>query len=531
MPRRGSISTKVPSAHGARGARRRAAWLLALLLPLPCLAGTARAAATPRVDGALSLNAALELALANDPEIALQQTQLDTAQGALLIAGSPFEPLLSLSSSRDQALTPLTDTTHETLTTLDENVGYSQKLRSGLVLQPAFDLAQTEISGLGTANVGTFSFTVRQPLLRGRGVAVADAPEIAARREVEASDLDLQQTIAGRLEAVAEQYWATRAAAYNLDILVRGEEDAGALLDTTRRLVQGDQQPAADLVQVEANLAAKQAARIGGDLAFAQARLELGRRIGLSALEIAALPAPGDPFPEVAPFAADPARERQEIELALRLRPDLRAARQRRSESQVLLRAARDQRKPQLDLVLGLSYAGVATEDGAPAFFSSFYSNPVGLSSSALLSLSWPVRGVLARGEVMQAEAADSARALMVAAAEKEIGAGVPSALAGVRQNALQLARASQAVELFQRAVTNEERKLRAGTSTLIDVITQRDRLTVAAQSATASRFALASSIAQLRFETGSLIAVSGRRGVVEVSRFVTLPMPESESP
>jgi outer membrane protein TolC len=77
--------------------------------------------------------------------------------------------------------------------------------------------------------------------------------------------------------------------------------------------------------------------------------------------------------------------------------------------------------------------------------------------------------------------------------------------LDAVTRGAQQLERATEAVRLFERAVENEEKKLRAGTSTLIDVISQRDRLTSARQSRVSAHLALAVAVARLRFETGTL--------------------------
>ena len=68
-------------------------------------------------------------------------------------------------------------------------------------------------------------------------------------------------------------------------------------------------------------------------------------------------------------------------------------------------------------------------------------------------------------------------------------------------------------MRLFERAVINEEKKLRAGTSTLLDVISQRDRLTSARQSQVSAHLALALALARLRFETGTLCPEADGRG------------------
>src|SRR6185369_10298500 len=121
------------------------------------------------------------------------------------------------------------------------------------------------------------------------------------------------------------------AAEANLDVLRASERSSGELLANTRKLIAADQVPAADLVQLEASLAAAESARIGGERDLFAQRSALGREIGLDAAEIAALPLPADPFPGVRPEEVPPAAAaaRPYIDLGLRHRADLEAARQR----------------------------------------------------------------------------------------------------------------------------------------------------------------------------------------------------------
>src|SRR4029077_17672694 len=109
-----------------------------------------------------------------------------------------------------------------------------------------------------------------------------------------------------------------------------------------------------------------------------------------------------------------------------------------------------------------------------------------------------------------------------------EIGADVPTALFAVTQSALQLERSSAAVVLFEQTVANEEKKLRAGTSTLINLITQRDRLTAASQAEVSAQLALALALVELRFATGTLLATTGESTAVQESRLTTVPNPEN---
>jgi outer membrane protein TolC len=326
---------------------------------------------------------------------------------------------------------------------------------------------------------------------------------------------------------VIDQYWTFKAARDNLDILRESERSSRELLETTRQLVNADQTPAAELVQLEANLAAKEAARIGGETALFKARQDLGREIGLEAEAIVALPLPVEPFPAVrtgdvlplpvaGPFVAQ----------ALARRADLQAARERLAESEILVRAAGNALKPQLDLILTPSYNGLEEGGGTGPFFSPLYRNVPGGSLAFGLALSWPTWSSKQRGALEQTLAGRQANALRVDLTAKEIAADVPTALNAVARSALQLEKSSDAELLFERTVVNEEKKLRAGTSTLINVISQRDRLTAARQGEVSAQLTLALALIQLRFATGTLLAGEGEAPAVRYSRLTTIPSP-----
>jgi outer membrane protein TolC len=446
--------------------------------------------------------------LDEDRNLAIEETRLRSSRGFLLSSRGPFDPVVSTSLEDSEVDDPLSESASRRFGVTTNSLGVRKRFRSGFSIEPGFQLSRTEDAAVpGAVNVGTLSFTLRQPLLRGRGREAVAASELSAERQVTASELDLRQVTSERALAVVSQYWQTRAALLNLEILEESEARARELLETTRKLIEADVTPAADLVQVEADVVAKETSRIGGERALFEARQALGREIGLEPERIAALPLPSDPFP-VLPAAAAPAvaEGSRWVARALERRADFQAARERRNAAEILRTAAENSLKPQLDLIFTPSYSGLVEGEGAGSFFSPLYRNVPGASSSLTLALSWPTQNSLARGERDQVEAAREQGALVEELLSRQIGADVPIALDAVARNAQQLERATEAVRLFERAVENEAKKLRAGTSTLIDVISQRDRLTSARQSQVSAQVALAVAVARLRFETGTLL-------------------------
>jgi len=502
---------------------------LNVFLPAVFLATAATGSPQPPADEpGLGLVEAVELTLANDPNIALVTSQVTSSRGALLSASGRFDPLVTSGLTRSSTETPLDDATSSESTALVSTFGVVQELRTGLSLEPSVELVRSG-EGSGAVNEATVAFTFRQPLLRGRGREVVTAGERAAELEVAASRLDLEHTLALRLRAVIIRYWSAAAAAADLQVLRTTEESSRRLLETTRKLIAADVTPAAEIVQLEADLTSREASRIAGEQALFEARQLLGLEIGLEPDEIASLPLPTDPFPTVegdrVPTGEDAERF---IRLGLGLRADLRAARERLTAAETLLAAADDALEPRLDLVLTPSYSGLAGGGDAGDFFSPLYRNVPGLSTSLGLSLSWPTFNRQAEGDWIQTRELRERSVLRVALQERSIGAEVPTALDGVRSSARRLERAIEAVGLFEQVVENEEKKLRAGSSTLIDVLNQRDRLTAARQRRVSAQLALALALVELRFQTGTLVESGGGTGTIDPRRATTIPSPEA---
>ncbi len=472
----------------------------------------------PRLD----LIEAVRLTFENDPNIAIVEARLEASHGALRFARGTFDPVLSSSVTESESRTPVDETSSSDSSTLSQSVSLQQLLRSGLSLEPSVDLQRSDDAG-PAINTATVSFTVRQPLLRDRGHTVVGAEELASERELEAAKLDLEHAVALRLVAVASQYWRARAAVLDLDVLRATETSSRELLANTRRLVAADVTPAAEIVQLEADLASREVSRIAGEQALFGSRQDLGREVGLEAARIRALPLPGDPFPSVNRETL-PETDDAFLAEALARRADLAAARQRLAAGELRLKAADNALKPRLDLIVTPSYSGLVEGSGAETFYTPLLDNVPGVSTTLGFTFSWPTLNRRAEGALIQAEASVRQDGLQVELASKSIGAEVPTALDAVRRSADQLVRLDRAVALFEQALANEIKKLSAGSSTVVDVITQRDRLTSAQQRRVAAQLALALALVDLRFETGTLYLPGTDARTIRRENLTTLP-------
>ena len=106
------------------------------------------------------------------------------------------------------------------------------------------------------------------------------------------------------------------------------------------------------------------------------------------------------------------------------------------------------------------------------------------------------------------------------------IMASVVTAVAGVRNAALQLQRAREAVASSQAALDGEREKYRLGVGQLVDVLTMEDRLTTAEQNQVTAELGYALALTQLRFATGSIVEPDKAVQSVDHEVFLTVPIP-----
>ncbi len=126
----------------------------------------------------LGLVEAVRLMLEQDPNLSIEQARLRSSRGILLSTQGTFDPVLSTSWEESEIDTPLTETSSREQRLIGNSLGIVKRFRTGLSIEPELALLRTQdLTGApGSVNFGTFSFTFRQPLLRGRGRTATAAP-------------------------------------------------------------------------------------------------------------------------------------------------------------------------------------------------------------------------------------------------------------------------------------------------------------------------------------------------------------------
>lgn len=529
--------------------RRRFAWCRSALACATVLLGwtggvggeTAPAPKAPSpLPARLGLMEAVRNTLERDPNIQLQERQVDVAQGILENAAGQFDPTFdtALSQGWTHTLVPsngrIGTSPRADLVTLVEDVtsyrlGLSKQLRSGPTIAPSLELTRLADNQdrQRAANMARVTFAFKVPLLRGAGAKAVAAGERAAKVQREAATLDLQYTIASRLFNTVNAYWNCLAAERDVQVLRESEANAWRLTNHLDQLIQAKEFPAAELQQALADYAEKSAARIAAEQQLFAARQNLGLALGLRADQLSTAPLPAEDFPDLPePTARPPTADASLVERSLARRADYQSALKGQVASETLLIAARNGVKPQLDLDLEAGYTGV--EDGSQ--FRHYFGSldpwlAPGPNLLASLRLGLPIGNHAARGLLLQRDAEYQQSLIRTRDLARTISSGIQVAVNDLTRAIEELRKLRQSVKMYERAVTNESLKLKLGSSTVLDQITIADRLAGTWLRQTAARARYAAALVRLRYETGLLVPLEATQSVTLTREdLVTIP-------
>jgi outer membrane protein len=467
------------------------------------------------------------MTLEKQPGIRIAEEQLRFAEGSLqaTLGAFDFQVGSSFTAARTQAPVlpslPTPGLDDPRTDTFNYQLQANKLFRSGLLITPSLDLlTQTSNATTLSENRSRVSFTLRQPLLRGKGEDGVGAPSRAALSERDAAAFDLRHAVSLNVLETVAAYWRYVSETRRLQIARDSETRFVDLLATTQKLLAAREIAAVDIKQVSAVVASRRLSRLEAEQSVNAARVRLGVAAGLDALSIGAIGEPFDPLPGVTPGESDLAAL---IGLALVERADLQAARLRQTSLGVILNASRNATKPTLDVVVGAGYLGATERSGVPGFFDPLgsWSGP---SASASLVFGWPGANRTALGRLAESQAALRQSEIGVGDLERRIGAQVALAMSNLSKSAARVLAAREASDIYRETLVAERQRQQLGLSTLLDVITTEDRLNDSLTEQVSAELDYADAMAALRFETGTLLRANASGHEVDLGLLTTPP-------
>lgn len=463
----------------------------------------------------LSLNDAIFLALANNTEIQIDQTQIDAAKSAIEAAHAPFDPSVNgifntqrstESSFSEAAVAP-------TLSGLQQvfQLGYSQTLETGTNVQTFVNATKFSSNiAFGFVNpsvFGTVSIAITQPLLRGAGLLPNRGPIIVAQRNLDQSRANFRRQVATVILNAVQQYWNVVQARENLTVEQNLLAQAQQSYNHDKQALEKGALPPLDIYRSESEVASRRVTEIQAEYAVKQAEDVFRNAIGADIdpniraldLDLTQNPEPSDEL-----LTVDIASELQK---ALANRPDLEAQRLQLSSDDLNIKIAHNGLKPQLSLTLNYSGAGLNTTTNGP--FLEALDQTFGFSQPTYgggLTLNLPIRNYAAKSAFASAQVNKRRDLYSDRQIREQITLDVANAVHQLEQSKLSMEAAKIALNLAQKNLQAEQRKYELGAETLYVLLETQSELAQAEQSVIQAQVGYQLAVASVYYSTGELL-------------------------
>ena len=415
--------------------------------------------------------------------------------------------------------------------TVTYELGLLKKFRTGPELNPFLTFSGTEDNesrrrGIQRDSRTEFGIELMLPLARGRGLIAASGQEIAAGHDLEASRFSLQHTVAQRVLNTATAYWQLVAAQDRLQVLLESEIISAALVFVTEQMIAADAIPAIERSQIAARAASAQAARVRSEFALVQAQQNLAIAMGVEGDEILYAPLASDPLPALVNNSAIAATSpRQMVDWALQMRADRKAALRLEESGLVLTRQALTNLRPQFDFTSRTSYSGLDEGSHYESLYSPYLQGHAGPSYFLGLRFDYPFGNNFAKGALKESEARLRQAKLSTGIITRSILSNIVTARTSVQNSLRQISALESSRTALVASLNAEQERFKMGESTLLDTIQTEERLTGANSGIIEAKLQHAVGLAQLRFETGTIMgATSSSQASVDRRNLVTVP-------
>ncbi len=456
----------------------------------------------------ITLEDAVQLALASNLGLRSESFNRDIAREAVIIANAEFEPLFQLSASQAESEDPITaNTTKSNSTTLTRgNASISQRVITGAEVSLGTTMQRIGQAG-GDARVplvfdSSASLSVRQPLLAGAGFRVNRAARDRARIGVERSELTYTGQALDIVRDTELAFFELASAHYALDVERSGLSTAQQFLEENEARRSAGIATELDVMQARVSVANRRSSIITAEQRVRDATDRLlalfGRRDFSGILQPT-----GYVFAPPASLSVESAYGRA-AENDTQLRSERGLLRQLELDALV----ARNNKRPRLDLEGVYTLSGTDFQSLKGALDRIPEGEEFNWQAGVSLSLPWGMNEARARARAADTYVAQ--QQLRLEELEQTLMVSVRAAIRAVEADKQTIDINALATELSQREFELEKAKFDSGLSTSRLVVEAQQRWDEARVREIQSRVQLRQDLARLRRLEGASLQFYG---------------------
>jgi outer membrane protein len=448
----------------------------------------------------LRLQDAVRLALENNSNIRIEETQVEAQKFALLGAYKPFDPLIQssgnvnrLSYSGVSQLQGVGET-NAALNTLSQTVqtSYTQTLMTGTNIFAGFSSNRSSTNNsfyfLNPYVNSTVTLQFTQPLLRNAGRFANTAPLIIARRALQQSRASFEAQVNDAILQVVTEYWTVIQARGSFDVEQRSLALAESSYQHDKRALELGALPPLDIYRSQSEVAARRLQAIQSEYVLKQAQEAFRFTIGVDqdpALAALELDLVEKPEPEGEIENVDPV---EVLRKALIARPEIAAANEALANDETGIRLAHNALKPDLSLTgfyqtngiggnqYDLNTGKLISQGGLGASISQMFE--FGFPGyGGTLTLNLPIRNRAAKANLGTALVARRHDLYNSQVTKEEIVRQVKDAVHLLEEAKLTLAAGTESLELARKSLQADQRKYELGAETNFFVLDSQTKL------------------------------------------------------
>ncbi|MBU0961397.1 MAG: TolC family protein, partial [Proteobacteria bacterium] len=455
--------------------------------------------------------------------IKIEESQVKISLGALRIASGQFDITLGTELKSEEDDTPFSELdalaighAHQQTRTYSLSQSLSKTFRYGTSLDGSIGIERTDNRYPGdTPNTdnGVISFSLTQPLFKGRGLDATGANEASKREAYEAEQYTLRQTVSQKIYETVTAYWNYRGAQDTLTVLEASKKNIEKSIQELKALIDGGEKPASDLNNYLATLAIRDINLLSARQNLFSLAQTLAVAMGIPYTQKVDIPSASEEYPNPDTSILSPPPQWL-TDMALTNRSDLGATEKNLTAAKHLMIAAQNGMLPQLDLSLEVKLSDVVKGD--------YDQNAT--SASAWLNYDIPVGNNVAAGQMLTARSGYNQILYQIEGLKRTICSQVNNSVDALITYCHIRKQYEAALDLDKQIIKEEKIQYTLGTSNLINVISVEDNLTTDHINLINSRTNVANALIELRYVTGTILAPDQTEYRLNRSFLTTIP-------
>jgi outer membrane protein len=478
----------------------------------------------------LSVQDVRRIALENNRDIQIQRKNVEVSLGEIKTQKGIFDPLLNLSTSYMDGITPTTSSFIPTGSIEQKEFLSQANVQGSLPTGTFYNLLNFSVSKTTTNSpiedlspswFNSLGFNVGQNLLKNFGTSVNLTPIVVAKRSSEISYEELKRSISEVFLNVETAYWNLVAAKKNLELAQTALDLAKDLQRRNEIQVEVGVLPPVAVVEAKSEVAAREVDLIKAENDLKQSEDTLKNLLAMPlSQEISPVDEPTTVYKSF--------EETQVLEEAYDNRPEVKQSKLDIKNKESLKRFYSNQRLPSLSIQGNVLLEGLGGSENPDR--ESFGDMPepipgrflgIGKSFSSLFGAdfpTWQVLGVFsfpifnqtAKGNYVKASAEADRSIIGFKKVLDDISLDVRNAIINIQDSIRGIQAAKVAVELREEVLKNNQERLDVGIGTTRDVLESQRDLVREKFSEISAITSYNIALAQLEFARGTILESSG---------------------